>query len=126
MKVFVYGTLKSDQSAADLMYEGGELIGPATTIDLYRMYNFGGFPGVTYTHLPDPCATVIHGEVWEIREDHMPRLHAYEGYRASDPEGSLYIPKEIETTLGYATMYMFNDIPFTNSIVHNGLWSRRK
>lgn len=122
-KFFVYGTLKEGGFFADRFdpfrksMEKGKIEG-------VEMLDLGGFPGAI------PGEGTIFGEVHEYsNEDQV--LKAFdriEGYSEHDPEGSLYIRKEVEVTLESgkkvnATMYFFNrGGTDTARRVENGIW----
>jgi gamma-glutamylaminecyclotransferase len=74
MKVFVYGTLKRGQRAAKYL-SGQRFLGEAFTARKYRLYDCGGYPGMTEAD----GGGSVQGEVWEISELCRTELDAYEG-----------------------------------------------
>jgi gamma-glutamylcyclotransferase (GGCT)/AIG2-like uncharacterized protein YtfP len=73
--LFVYGTLKTDQSSHALL-AGQEFLGPARTRPLYRLYGIGWHPGLV---LDRSAGLEIHGELWAVDEPTLARLDKYEG-----------------------------------------------
>ena len=70
--LFVYGSLKADGSAADLM-RGCDLVGEATVAG--ALYDIDGrFPALV---LAGPGT--VHGEIWRCPVDRLRVLDAYEG-----------------------------------------------
>jgi gamma-glutamylcyclotransferase (GGCT)/AIG2-like uncharacterized protein YtfP len=81
MRIFVYGTLKRGLSNHGWM-AGQQFIAEARTEPVYRMYDFGGFPGMV------PMAqdgVSILGEIWEVDESGRKKLDILE-----DVEGGEY------------------------------------
>ena len=73
--LFVYGTLKrgcnNHQHLADQTF-----IGVARTRPGFRLYDFGGYPGIVAT--ADDEVGVV-GEVWSVDEAALERLDRFEG-----------------------------------------------
>lgn len=78
MKMFFYGTLKQDcsRSVADRLLRGEKLIGKVNTSSKYRLFTNGAFPGM----IEDEKGVAVPGELWEVSEQAVPRLDAYEGH----------------------------------------------
>ena len=75
--IFVYGSLKRGFSAEGRL--DGSFQFEASTEPTYRMYDYGGFPGVVEM---DEGGYAIEGEVWEVTEDCVPLLDEYEAVDA--------------------------------------------
>ena len=73
--LFVYGSLKRGFSANEFFKEQ-RFISEAKTEPVYRMYDYGGFPGVVEV---DEGGYAIEGEVWEVAEPLFDQLDHYEG-----------------------------------------------
>jgi gamma-glutamylcyclotransferase (GGCT)/AIG2-like uncharacterized protein YtfP len=70
--LFVYGTLRSNAAAADLL-AGCELIGTGTVTG--TLYDIDGrFPALLRYG-----SDAVHGEIWRCPADLLPALDAYEG-----------------------------------------------
>lgn len=79
MRIFVYGTLRSD--AASVWHE--RLIRPVGTVVgsgrvAGRLYDLGLYPGLVP---PRFCSERVRGEVWEVQASVIPALDRYEGTR---------------------------------------------
>lgn len=97
IKLFVYGTLKKGYSNHRAL-EGAKFIGNCKTLPLYRMIDFGGFPGV----LPKGN-TAITGEMYLVSHQQMKRIDLIEGYPV------FYTRVPIRTgAYGTALMYMLS------------------
>lgn len=70
--LFVYGTLRSGEPAHRLL-EGCHLVGEFETVPAYDLLDLGPFPG-----LAEGGATAVKGEVYEIADEALPALDAYE------------------------------------------------
>lgn len=96
MLIAVYGTLRKGWGANALLDEC-EYIG----VDRLQgtLYDLGGFPG----YKDDGSNGTVVCEVYEVPEgaikvDNLLRsLDRYEGFRANEPNASLYIRKEVKT-----------------------------
>jgi gamma-glutamylaminecyclotransferase len=73
--VFVYGTLKKDQSANYLFGDNSKLIGPARTHFRYGLYDLGGFPGMVES---DQDSGGVIGELYMCDHKAISRLDRYE------------------------------------------------
>ncbi len=78
--VFVYGTLKRD-GENHAWIEPQQFIAEARTAPLYRMFDLGGYPGMTRA----AEGLSIQGEVWSVDEVGLARLDVLE-----DTEGGEY------------------------------------
>lgn len=84
--VFVYGTLKKNQSNHRLL-NNAKFIGEATTIDKFVLVDFGSFPTLAK---PEKNMTgySIHGEVYEL--NNFDRLDQLEGFYKVDHPDNYY------------------------------------
>jgi gamma-glutamylaminecyclotransferase len=73
--LFVYGTLKRGCSNHRFL-EGQTFVAPARTPPGYRLFDFGGYPGIVAT--PDDRHGVV-GEVWSVDDAALKRLDHFEG-----------------------------------------------
>ena len=71
--LFVYGTLREGQGN-HYHLEGGRLIA-RTSIEGYRMFSLGGFPGIQALE-----GAIVEGEVYEIDDAILKRCDALEGH----------------------------------------------
>jgi len=78
MKVFVYGTLLSGCENHDRFLAESEFVCEGMIRD-FALYNLGWYPGIKRS-----TGDMVKGEVYEVDQITMERLHALEG------EGSLY------------------------------------
>lgn len=76
-RLFVYGTLKRHGSNHRFL-AGQHFIGTARTQAGFRLYDLGGYPGLVAT-APGDGGRSIEGEVWEVDDDALARLDAFEG-----------------------------------------------
>lgn len=83
MKLFVYGTLKRGYGNHRLMY-GAEYLGNGFIKD-FVVHDFGRCPGIRPSE-----GGVVHGELFEVPDDILPRLDRLEGHYPDNPERSLY------------------------------------
>jgi gamma-glutamylcyclotransferase (GGCT)/AIG2-like uncharacterized protein YtfP len=95
-KVFVYGTLRPGHDATH--YVQGWL------------YNLGWYPGL----ILDPLGAIIACEIIEADDEHLRYLDIYEGYNEKDPEGSLYIRREINVGGVDGFIYEYNRGPISH------------
>lgn len=73
--VFVYGTLKHGQRAANLL-AGQRCLGPAQTAVGFVLYQLDGYPGL----IEEPgSGTTVVGELWLVDDACIRALDAYEG-----------------------------------------------
>jgi len=73
--LFLYGTLKYGQSNHDRIADQ-ELIRPAETLRLYRLYGLGWHPGLV---LDKEAGLAIKGELWAVDDETLAKLDEYEG-----------------------------------------------
>jgi gamma-glutamylcyclotransferase (GGCT)/AIG2-like uncharacterized protein YtfP len=98
-KIFVYGTLKKEHPNNCVLggYPHKRMLGPCTIRGVMFSVN-GVYPAIAIDpHLPN--TSFVHGEVWEIDEDQLKHVDAYEG------GGSMYQREEIDTLHGRAWVY---------------------
>ncbi|HSI65048.1 MAG TPA: gamma-glutamylcyclotransferase family protein [Candidatus Saccharimonadia bacterium] len=74
MRIFVYGTLKRGLSNHGWM-AGQQFIAEAHTEPVYRMVNFGGYPGM---YPVEQDGVSIQGEIWEVDEAGRAKLDVLE------------------------------------------------
>jgi gamma-glutamylcyclotransferase (GGCT)/AIG2-like uncharacterized protein YtfP len=120
MRVFVYGTLKSTQGAASLMYKaGGSLVRKHTTEPVFKFHNLGGFPGA---QLEGTIA--IQGELWEVpAKGVIDVLDKYEGYNSGSPSESLFVRHIHHEEDGeHYSMYLYNYKLGDRGQIDNGVW----
>ncbi len=70
--LFVYGSLMSGLSAADMLANVA-CLGPARTASSFALVTLNGYPGLV------PGASSIHGELYRVPKHLWPRLDGYEG-----------------------------------------------
>jgi gamma-glutamylcyclotransferase (GGCT)/AIG2-like uncharacterized protein YtfP len=73
-RIFVYGTLRSDGRAHELMGES-QFRASIRTSPSYQLYDFGAFPGMIKG---EPSGDGVYGEVYDCDEAVMKRLDRYE------------------------------------------------
>jgi len=122
MGLFVYGTLRKNTTEQTVLTprERGTIKG--------KLFSCGHFPAF----IPDPNGIDVQGEI--IESDHDPylgdldlqKLDRYEGYRSSDPEGSLYIRTTIDVhtndNVRKCWVYVFNQGYNTLKEIKSGDW----
>ena len=74
MKVFVYGTLKTNQSNNDFL-ENSKFIKKSITTPEYLLYDFGPYPCLVKTEE----GKNIEGEIWEVDRQTLKALDRLEG-----------------------------------------------
>jgi len=114
-RVFVYGTLKRGLENDHYM-KGQTFIGQATSKPLYRMYDFGGYPGIV--HADNGYA--IQGEVWEVDEACKKQLDILE-----DIAIGLYTCEPIELDTPFEAQHVkayYYAFPILNQMDVGGLW----
>ena len=85
-RVFVYGTLKRGGENHEWI-KTQTFVASARTKPLYRMFDLGGYPGMTRSE----NGLSIEGEVWDVNEAGLARLDVLE-----DIEGGEYERVKIE------------------------------
>lgn len=83
-KIFVYGTLLSG-FGNNILLEGQNFLGPATTKPEFTFIDIGGFPG-----LMEGGKTAIKGEVYDVDDDCLVSLDRLEGCDPSNPNRGMY------------------------------------
>lgn len=107
MLIYVYGTLKKNFGANDLL-QPARLVAEEVPIFGFKMYTNGSFPMVVNS---ENTKDKVFGEVWEIEEDILRRLDRYEGHPNLFTRD--WIPSEqlgFNTDLG-VQMYYYNRLP---------------
>ncbi|MDZ4405577.1 gamma-glutamylcyclotransferase family protein [Prosthecobacter sp.] len=79
-RIFVYGTLKRGRENHHWL-AGQRFIAEARTKPVYRLFDMGGYPGMTR----DDNGAAVEGEIWEVDEGGLARLDVLE-----DIEGGEY------------------------------------
>lgn len=119
-KLFVYGTLK--KGYGNHGYIGGsKLITQSAVIDGYDMYSLGGFPGVV------KGKGTVYGELYEIDDETLGHCDLLEGYRAKQPDNSMYIRTDVTCTIGddlndSAFIYLWNGPIDGYKHLDKGVW----
>ncbi len=114
-KLFVYGTLRANERANELLGKGASFIRRAKTLPSYSLYQIDWYPG-----LVEGGSTEVIGELWEIESSEWPRLDEYEGV----PED--YLRKTIELADGCLTnAYIFIGSLEQASLITGGDWVTR-
>lgn len=72
--LFVYGSLKRGFSANDFFSEQ-RFVAAAKTEPVYRMYDYGGFPGAVVV---EEDGYAIEGEIWDVADPLFGQLDLYE------------------------------------------------
>ncbi len=89
--LFVYGTLTSAHAAPPhrLLARAGRCIGQGSVAGL--LFDLGAYPGLVLTEHPE-ARKRVHGEIWRLLAPRqvLPRLDAYEGCGAGEPEPHLF------------------------------------
>lgn len=91
--VFVYGSLKRGLSNAGWL-KGQEFVGEADTRPGYRMYDWGGFPGMVEV---SEGGLAIQGEVWRVDDRCMAGLD-----RLEDVDRGLYRRARVQLANAFA------------------------
>ena len=73
MQLFVYGSLRSSGAHHDEL-RGAKSLGPARTTAGYRLRRLGSYPGLERAGVGS-----VQGELFEVGEDELARLDAFEG-----------------------------------------------
>jgi len=77
MKLFIYGTLKRQQSRAGAL-DGQRFIGEAKTLARYRLFDTGSYPVLVGCHEVEDGGLEIEGELWHVDADCLARLDEIE------------------------------------------------
>ena len=114
-KLFVYGTLRANERANELLGKGASFIRRAKTLPSYSLYQIDWYPG-----LVEGGSTEVIGELWEIDNSEWPRLDEYEGV----PED--YLRMTIELADGCLTnAYIFIGSLEQATLITGGDWVTR-
>jgi gamma-glutamylcyclotransferase (GGCT)/AIG2-like uncharacterized protein YtfP len=92
-KVFLYGTLRPElaPSALNGIVSRLRSLGAASVRGL--LYDLGNYPGAVIDRTAD---TLICGHVFEVPTRTLAYMDVYEGYRAGDARGSLFVRQECD------------------------------
>jgi gamma-glutamylaminecyclotransferase len=111
MKLFVYGTLMQGFWNNRLL-EGATPIGRDSIQG--AMYSLGGFP---YVSLYGEDTRIVHGEVYEIEDDHLRLTDRLEGYP------TFYNRSQVVSTNGEPVfVYHIENAPYNGTPVPDGCW----
>lgn len=110
--IFVYGTLKRDQSNFHVMQRAqGRYVGEGQVEA--QLVSFTVYPGLV------PGTQVVAGEVFLVPEAGLPILDDLEGFDPEDPDHSLYVRRMTTLLPGSATteahVYWLHRHPTTDS-----------
>ena len=72
--LFVYGTLRRNENANDLLGMDATFLKATETLPSYTLYQIDWYPGIV-----EGGDTAIVGEIWSISEREWSRLDEYEG-----------------------------------------------
>ncbi len=106
VKVFVYGTLLRGMERSQAL-DHARFLGHALTKGV--LYDLGSFPAILKGDSP------VFGELYEASDNELRRLDVIEGFRESDPKGSLYVREEVSVVVlsdgreEQAFAYFYND-----------------
>lgn len=117
-KIFVYGTLKRNFAAENLMKQvGATFVREARTTPNYRLLCVGWFPGMVNVEDQEGDRPGVLGEVYEIDPSRFGPLDSYEG------TPTLFRREEIELADGEkVNTYLFNGVPDQYDEVQTGIW----
>ena len=73
-KLFVYGTLRANERANELLGPEATFLSDAKTKPEFSLYEIDWYPGLT-----EAGTTAVAGEVWEINPEQWEKLDEYEG-----------------------------------------------
>ncbi len=95
MGLFVYGTLHPDRAPAAMREITREfvLLGAGTVNG--RLLDLGDYPGLVLDSLP---GQTVRGHIFAFPPESLPALDAYEGFLPDDPDGSLFVRRQIAVT----------------------------
>ena len=114
-KLFVYGTLRTNERANELLGSQAQFLRKSQTQPLYSLYQIDWYPG-----LVEGGSTAVVGELWEIDSDEWPRLDEYEGV----PED--YRREQIQLSDGsIAFAYIFIGSIEHAKLIKDGDWVTR-
>ena len=73
-KLFVYGTLRANERANELLGRDATFLSDALTRPEFSLYQIDWYPGLT-----EGGYTSVKGEIWEINPGEWQQLDEYEG-----------------------------------------------
>lgn len=117
MHIFVYGTLKKENTKHQLL-NASKYICTTRTAEKYTMIDLGRFPGVLKDEITSRSSSSIYGEVYDITPQTLEILDHY--------EGEWYFREEVGLENGIKSlMYFLKNVPAINyEIIPNGNWTR--
>lgn len=117
-RVAVYGTLKRGQSNHGFL-AGARCLGECAMTSLV-LYDLGPYPGARR----EPSHGVLV-EVYEVDQATFARLDQLEDYNPGAPATGLYDRKLMDTPLGRAWVYLYNDEVSDARAIRSGGWTAR-
>ena len=114
-KLFVYGTLRSNERANKLLGPDAVYLRDAKTKAEFSLYQIDWYPGLT-----EGGATAVVGEIWEVHPDEWPQLDAYEG--VPDDYNRRTITLEDGTL---AQTYIYTGATASAKLIASGDWLTR-
>ena len=121
MQLFVYGSLLRGMSLSSYM-EDTKFIGPAyVKADLFYL---GFYPGIIQGNQR------VYGELYEVREDQLPKIDEVEDYIELDNEKSAYLRRPLDAYLFSdgkkvkAAAYFYNRSPIDKPQIESGDYRR--
>lgn len=118
-KIFVYGTLLSEEGNWRHYLKDSKLLGEDTIEGNFTMVSLGVFPGV----IPEGEGT-IKGEVYEVDENSYKSIEYLEGYHP-DPKQAFYSKMKVNTKYGEAEMYILDKSYLDYPVIKSGNWRER-
>jgi gamma-glutamylcyclotransferase (GGCT)/AIG2-like uncharacterized protein YtfP len=117
MRIFVYGTLRRNQTAYHLMEDANaEYLGEARTTNDYILYNVYDFPGMIKSH--SLRLNGVRGELFEVDENNMRKINRYECV-----ESNLFKRDVVELVDGtQAIAYFYNQDISESTLIESGIW----
>jgi len=112
-RVFVYGTLRRGEAEAPRL-RTATYLGRHITEPKYTLCDFEEYPAAVSWGL-----TQISGEVYEISDELLCELDAYEEYP------KVYHRRQIPTAFGTAWIYLMRAPPAVACVIAHGDWCRR-
>lgn len=96
IQLFIYGTLHPEQAPEEIAETSRRLKSVAKGTVRGHLHGLGDYPGLVLDNDGDRVA----GEVFEVPDGHtLAELDAYEGFRVSDPDSSLFLRTHATVTL---------------------------